>query len=412
MAKRRSRGDGGLHWSQKRQRWIATASLGYGPNGKRIVKWGSGKTKAEAKNKLKAVLRDYEDGLAIAPENYTVAEAVNDWLMHGLNSRSQRTIDLYTQQCRSHVLPCVGARKVRDLRAEDVDKWLSSKSVSLSTRTLQILHSCLNRSVKRAMARDKVKRNVVELCSVPTGQPGRPSKALTMAQAEAVLIAAAKTRMHAYIVLSLLTGARTEELRALAWDHVDLEGDPKAIPPVPPHIAVWRSVRVGGETKTRKSRRTLALPSRCVEALRKLRVQQDAERATAGKRWHETGLVFVSTVGTALDPSHVRRDFRRAIREADGVDPSEWTPRELRHSFVSLLSDNGIPIEEISRLVGHSSTATTEEVYRKQIRPVVQTGAVAMDQIFGPAPKENNDGTDEAALEQGEGEEPADDPER
>lgn len=56
---------------------------------------------------------------------------------------------------------------------------------------------------------------------------------------------------------------------------------------------------------------------------------------------------------------------------------------ELRHSFVSLLSDRGVPLEEISRLVGHSGTAVTEEVYRKQIRPVIQTGAVVMDGVFG-----------------------------
>jgi integrase len=72
---------------------------------------------------------------------------------------------------------------------------------------------------------------------------------------------------------------------------------------------------------------------------------------------------------------------------ADGVNAAEWTPRELRHSFVSLLSDSGVPLEEISRLVGHSSTAVTEEVYRKQIRPVIQTGAVAMDGLFGADPK-------------------------
>jgi integrase len=69
----------------------------------------------------------------------------------------------------------------------------------------------------------------------------------------------------------------------------------------------------------------------------------------------------------------VRREFLRAIRGATGVNPDEWTPRELRHSFVSLLSDSGIPLEEISRLVGHSSTAVTELVYRKQIRPWAQT---------------------------------------
>jgi integrase len=62
--------------------------------------------------------------------------------------------------------------------------------------------------------------------------------------------------------------------------------------------------------------------------------------------------------------------------------PAQWLPRELRHSFVSVLSDSGIPLEEISRLVGHSSTAVTELVHRKQIRPVLQGGAVVMDQIF------------------------------
>ncbi|MEU4702978.1 hypothetical protein [Nonomuraea dietziae] len=49
---------------------------------------------------------------------------------------------------------------------------------------------------------------------------------------------------------------------------------------------------------------------------------------------------------------------------------------------MSLLSDSGLRPEELSRLIGHSGTAVTEAVYRKQIRPAVQTGAVAMDRIF------------------------------
>lgn len=382
MTKRRGRGDGGLHWDQARQRWIATASLGYGPDGKRSVKRGSGTTKTAAKAKLTEVLRDYEDGLAIAPSSYTVANAVTDWLSYGLNGRDQATLTTCTVLANTHIIPCLGARKLRDLNAQDVEKWLTEKAATLSTRTLQALHSCINRAVKRAMARDKVKRNVVTLCSVPKGQPGRPSKALTLAQAEAVLTTAERTRMRAYVVLSLLTGPRTEELRALTWDHVDLQGKPDDKSPIPPHIAVWRSVRAGADTKTRKSRRTLALPQRCVEALHAHRRQQDQDRIVAGPRWQEHNLVFASKVGTPLDPSHVRREFRRAIRGAAEVNPYEWTPRELRHSFVSLLSDSGVPLEEISRLVGHSSTAVTELVYRKQIRPVLQQGATAMDLIF------------------------------
>jgi integrase len=383
MSKRRSRGDGGLHWDDSRQRWIATASLGYDPSGKRIVKRASGTTKTAAKEKLKEVLRDYEDGLAIAPTGYTVAQAVNDWLTYGLTGRDKATVDTCTHLSRTHVLPSLGARKLRDLRAEDVDRWLAEKAKTLSTRSLEGIRSCLNRAVKRAMARDKVKRNVVELCSVPQGRAGRPSKALTLAQAKAILTAAEGSRMHAYIVVSLLTGARPEELRALTWDHIDMEGEPDADPPVPPYVAVWRSVRAGGDTKTRKSRRTLALPKRCVEVLQLHRVAQDRERQEAGRQWQDHGLVFASKVGTPLDPSHVRRDFRRAIKTAEGVDPDEWTPRELRHSFVSLLSDCGTPLEEIAQLVGHSGTAVTEAVYRKQIRPVLQQGAVIMDRIFG-----------------------------
>lgn len=70
--------------------------------------------------------------------------------------------------------------------------------------------------------------------------------------------------MCAYIVGALLTGARTEELRALTRDHVFLGGKPDADPPQPPRIAVRRSVRRDGDARTRRSRRsrsTLARPA-------------------------------------------------------------------------------------------------------------------------------------------------------
>ena len=72
---------------------------------------------------------------------------------------------------------------------------------------------------------------------------------------------------------------------------------------------------------------------------------------------------------------NVRRDFRRALALVPGLNPSEWTPRELRHSFISLLSDAGMPLEQISQLVGRSGTTVTELVYRHKLRPVIQTGA-------------------------------------
>jgi hypothetical protein len=124
------------------------------------------------------------------------------------------TRDNYATLCRSHIVPALGPRKLRDLKAADVDKWLAERASVVSTRTPRLLHSILNRSVNRAMARDLVMRNVIALCSVPRGQEGRPSKSLTFDQAMVVLGAAQSSTLHAYVVLSLLTDARTEELAA------------------------------------------------------------------------------------------------------------------------------------------------------------------------------------------------------
>jgi integrase len=186
--------------------------------------------------------------------------------------------------------------------------------------------------------------------------------------------------MHAYIVLSLLAGIRTEEIRALRWQHIDLDGDPAARPPMPPHLAVWRSVRGHGDTKTERSRRTLGLPAAAVQALRAWQDSQAGERLAAGEGWRDTGLVFTTHRGAALDAANVRKMFKR-ICTAAGIGDG-WTPRELRTSFVSLLSHRGVSIEEIARLVGHASTRTTEVVYRRELRPVITTGAEIMDQLF------------------------------
>jgi integrase len=260
-------------------------------------------------------------------------------------------------------------------------------------------HLALKRAIRHAEASDLVSRNVAALVDTPKGREGRPSRSLTWEQAVAVITAAETlpstelppglkdvrrpaALMHAYIVLSLLVGVRTEEARALRWQHVDLDGAPAADPPVPPHVAVWRLVRARGETKTERSRRTLALPRLAVQALRGLAEAQDRERALAGDRWQDTGLVFTSHLGGPLDAGNVRKMFKRTCTAA-GIGDG-WTPRELRTSFVSLLSHRGVSIEEIARLAGHASTRTTEVVYRRELRPVITTGAQIMDEIFGP----------------------------
>jgi integrase len=244
-------------------------------------------------------------------------------------------------------------------------------------------HNALTRAIRHAEARDLVGRNVATFADTPKGQAGRPSKSLTLEQASALLAVTKGTRMHAYISLCLATGIRTEEARELRWDHVDF-GDPADRPRAPASVAVWRSVRAGGDTKTEKSRRTLGLPAMAVDALQAHKKRQEEERLVADEQWSEHGLVFATRSGGALDAANVRREFKAACKAA-GIEGA-WTPRELRHSFVSLMSSSGVAVEEIARLAGHSNTRTTEVVYRRELRPVLTTGAEAMDKLFHSPP--------------------------
>ena len=141
------------------------------------------------------------------------------------------------------------------------------------------------------------------------------------------------SRLHGYVVVSLLAGIRTEEARALLWSHVVawVEGEQQRRPVTEAGwdherfaIYVWRSVRANGDTKTEKSRRTLELPAQAAEALRTHHVRQARERLAAGKRWQDHGYVFASQTGTPLDASHVRRAFKSITKKAElGED---WTP--------------------------------------------------------------------------------------
>lgn len=376
-ASKAGNGESSIYWDKSKNRFIGAVSLGYTPAGKRKRPKVSGKTKTEVRSKLRALRAELDAGVKTSA-SYSVEDAVNDWLAQGLKGRDQSSVDTYSSLAANHIVRDLGKAKLRELTADSLDYWLDDKSTVLATSSLQMVHSILRRSIAHAQRRDKVLRNVAELVETPEGRPGRPSKSLSLEQAKSVLQSRQGTWIHAYVVTSLLVGIRTEEVRPLTWDRVHLSpaGD------TAPHVEVWRSVRRRGETKTRKSRRTLAVPKQLASVLNAHRAAQQEQRERLGIEWIEEGFVFGTDSGEQHSAHTVRHAFRALLRDAGISDPKVWTPRELRHSFVSILSDHGIPIEVIARVVGHSSSGTTEKIYRKQIRPVVTDGAEAMDDIF------------------------------
>ena len=370
--------------------YTGAISLGFDGKGNRQRIKKKGRTKAAVRDKLVQVVADREAGLK-PTVGYTVADAVNDWLAKGLKGRDENTVTTNRILAEQHVIPLIGATKLKEeLTADDVDEWLDGLTDKLSTRSLQGVHAILKRAIRQAQARDKVLRNVAELVTTPKGREGRPSKAMTLEQATAMLEQAKASRLHAYVVVSLLTGIRTEEARALRWSHVVawVDDDAAWVPVTEAGfdhdrfaIYVWRSVRANGDTKTEKSRRTLELPG---PGRRGASRAPQRARQGSGSRRVRSGKITAScsparperrwTPPTSAGPSR-----RSPGRPGSGEN---WTPRELRHSFVSIMSDNGVPIETIADLVGHASTAVTEEVYRHQLKPVITKGAETMNTIF------------------------------
>lgn len=253
--RRRGRNEGSIYKDEVKGRWYAAVSFGYGADGKtwKRVKV-SGRTRAEVVAKLKDLQAEHDLG-ANPVAGYTVRRAIEDWLADGLEGRTARTVQLN----RDVVKPLAGALgdiELRKLTAQQVRRALNELARGHSSRTVVLAHNALTRAIRYAEANRQVVQNVAALVDTPRGQTGRPSRALTADQAAALMVAAQSARLGTYVVLCLMTGIRTEEARALRWQHVDLDAG---------SIAVWRSVRLGGDTKTEKSRRTLGLPDAAVK---------------------------------------------------------------------------------------------------------------------------------------------------
>jgi integrase len=435
--RRRDRGDGTIAWDKANKCYVGKLSLGYAGDGKtRNRPSVRGKTKAEAKDNLDKLRDEIKVGVR-TPATYTIELCVQDWL--DSIERDPHTMATITGQAKNWIYPKIGRTKLKDFSATDADRFFRQLAEVLSKRTLVMIKSTLRRSIRRAQVHDLIGRNVVELIDLPAGQPGHPSRAMTQDQAATVLKTAsgkatgyvrvvkassgrysathattetgelacgtkphknatitevsreikettcrscrshlgiddddnANLRLEALFVLAITLGLRPGELRKLTWDHVDLT---RGV------VHVWRSASKTGDTKTPKSKRSLTLPKRAITALNAHKIRQDAERCEAGEAWHTNNLVFCQENGEPYKSDALNWRFSKMTRKA-GI--GHWHAHEGRHTAVSIMSSNGVPIQEISDTVGHKSTHVTETVYRHVIVPAIRGGATVMDDVFG-----------------------------
>ncbi len=379
MAKRRGAGDGSIF--RDGERWVACIDV-TGADGRRHRRKRSARTYAEARTKLREMQAEIAAGVAVTGR-LTLGEYLEDWLAHVLPARgiSIATAENYESMIRVHITPALGAIKLDQLRAEHVDGLLRQLADAGKARsTMRLVRTVLVMALTHAERRDMVMRNAARLSIVPPG-PVRESRSLTREEAKTLLGAIRGEPLEAAWLVMMLLGLRPGEAFALEWQDVDLESGV---------LRVRQGIqRAGGakfslgDPKTPKSRRTLDMPSRVVEAFRHRSEDQEAQRRAAGEAWNETGLVFTTASGNMIDPANSRRVFRRCT-EAAGL--GRWHPHEGRHSAASILSDAGVPLELVADVLGHApGSKMTGDVYRHRISPVVGAAKTTMDDIFGPS---------------------------
>ena len=190
ISKRRGQGEDSIYWDATKNRYVGAVSLGFSPAGTRVRKKVTRRTKTEVRDKLRDLHKQVEGGLR-PRRRYTVEDALEDWLAHGLDGVSARTVTLYRRTIAKALREELGSVRLTELTAADVQAALTAMAARLSSRTAQIAHNVLVGAIRHAERDDLAGRNVAALVKPPKGQPGgRPSKSLTLEQAVSLMAAA------------------------------------------------------------------------------------------------------------------------------------------------------------------------------------------------------------------------------
>ncbi|MCI0855162.1 MAG: site-specific integrase [Chloroflexi bacterium] len=341
-------------------RWVGVIHLGY-EGGRRRRKNIYGKTRADVAAKLREAQRMLSVGGTLGRERETVKTLLRKWLKDSAAPKVRpKTLQRYEEIVRLHLIPALGSIKVKNLSAEDVERMQNAALArGVAPRSLTQWRAVLKRALTVAMRWEWVTRNVASLAEPPRTEI-YPVRALTIADAQALLAAVKGDRLEALFQVGLALGMRQGETLGLTWEDIDLEGGTLSVRRTLQRIKrAW----VFSEPKTARSRRTIPLPEPVARALREHRSRQLEERLRAGPAWEgETwgDLAFPDEIGRPLSAFHVIRRFK-ALQELAGLPPMRY--HDLRHGAASLMAAQGVPPRVAMELLGHSNIQTTLMIY-------------------------------------------------
>lgn len=385
---RRAKGEGSI-FRRKNGRWCAQLYIP-SQDGKRRVWRVYGDTRREVAVQLAQAIEDRRRGHLIL-ERQTVAEYLRKWLQTVIwPNKRQRTAQGYQHCVDRYIIPLVGPIRLTELTAPEVQAAINQLSERYAPRTVQYAHATLRAALNHGVRWGLVHRNVAELVT-PPHVPKYPAIALSPEQGQRFLCAGQGHRLAALFTVALALGLRTSEMLGIRWEDVDLDN---AI--LYSRYTLQRQNRewVLAEHKSPRSRRAIPLPSFVVAALGEHWERQQTERQNAGVRWDgRFGLVFTTKFGAPLDRTVVAHMFQR-LREAAGLP--EMRPYDLRHSFASLLLARGVPIREVSELLGHAQVTLTLNTYAHILPGRLRTAAATIEAVYGMSRLRNDCETEHA----------------
>ncbi len=327
-------------------------------------RWVTCETRRQAENVLGEVLRESRQPTRSAIDTeVTVRDYAGRWLRVIRGSVKPKTLTSYDYLLREHVIPAFGHVKVRLLHRGGVKAFLGDKLGSgLSQNTVRLIHSALRAMLNAAVddgvivgnPADRLGRSM-RLVASKTARQER-IKAFTREQIEIFLAASRTTAAREYPLFLFLarTGARLGEALALQQDDVDVSRR---------EVRIDRSISDGLISSPKSGHgRTVDLSAQLSAELARLHAQNKAAKLRRGWKtlppW-----VFPSDAGTPLDHSKVAKAFKRVLKAA-GLPPHH-SPHSLRHSFASLLLQQGESPAYVQRQLGHASIQLTVDTYGK-----------------------------------------------
>lgn len=404
--RRRGHGEGSI-FQRADGRWAASIDLGW-QDGKRTRKTIYGATQKDVLAKMKTAVRERERGKDLSKPQQTLGVFTAQWLadIEAAGNLAPKTLDQYQRLTRLHIVPALGQVKLEKLTAADITRWLRVKHTGdptpksaddptpkikpLNPKTCSHLRGILRTILNAAKDADLIVRNPVDKTKPVAGE-SKPIQPLTTAEMTTFLatirpVADAdapatetgqdrdRRRQQAsdetLFRLTLSLGLRIGEALGLKWQDVDLDGSQPWAIGRPCLRIEWTLQRVTApdktsalllkRPKTAKSRRVLPIPAPLIAALTVHKVRQTERRLLNADLWQDNGLVFATALGTGIDPRNALRSFHAACERA-GIPRRRL--HDLRHTAVTALLAQGVPLKVVSELLGHSQLATTSDLY-------------------------------------------------